>query len=357
MSLIEKYRKKIADLKKTKRERQAKKRLRRLQQKNSVEKNLQKAGMYISKHKLSSKLFNIALVINIIISGFIIYFFSTNYGYPLTYVILMTVCLWILIFFGLLFIVYLTFYLFLDLKILQRKLDIEEVLPDFLQLTSANIRGGMPIDKALWFAVRPRFGVLAKEIEIVAKEVISGEELSDSLQKFADKYSSDIVKRSINLMIEGLEAGGEVGDLLNKISTDIQEARIMRKEMSADVMTYVIFISFASVIAAPLLMALSYNLLSIIYLVIGKVAVGGGAMAAANMPIQISKVSVQPSDFMIFSIVILTITAFFSSLIVAIIQKGSISQGLKYIPAFIFVTISIFLVMSKVFSAIMSGFF
>lgn len=356
MKFFEEFKKRRENMIRLRNVRLAKKKIKQLK-KSYVEGHMRKAGLYVSKYKLFSKLFNISLAINLLISGFLIYFFSTNYGYPVIYVITMTFFLWLILFFWLLLVVYLLFYLFLDFKIFKRKLEMEEVLPDFLQLTAANVRAGMPIDKALWFAVRPRFGVLAKEIEMVAKEVMSGEGLNDSLQKFADKYNSDLVKRSINLMIEGIEAGGEIGDLLNKISSDIQEARIMRKEMTADVMTYVIFISFAAIVAAPLLMALSYNLLNVIYLILGKVAIGGGASAGANMPIQISKVSVQPSDFKIFALVTLTTTAFFSSLIVAIIQKGSVTQGLKYIPSFVCITIALFLVMSEVFKFMLAGFF
>jgi len=356
MKFLEEYKRRLERQRKSNKLKKEKDRIRKLHKSSFLEKHMQKAGMYISKYKLFNRLFNASLIINLIISVFLIYFFSTNYGYPVIYVIIITFFLWLIIFFGLLLIVYLMFYLFLDFKIFQRRLDIEEVLPDFLQLTSANIRAGMPIDKALWFAVRPRFGVLAKEIETVAKETISGSELNESLQRFADKYNSDLVKRSINLMIEGIEAGGEIGCLLDKISSDIQEARIMRKEMTADVMAYVIFISFASIVAAPLLMALSLNLLQIITTIIGKVSITGAA-SSVNMPIQISKVSVDPTDFKIFALTTLTMTAFFSSIIVAIIQKGSIKEGLKYIPAFMGVTIILFLIMAKVFGVLLSGFF
>lgn len=349
MKFIERY-------KRRRKEKLAKKVLRAKQRKSFLEKHMQKAGIYIGKYKVFNRLFNICLVLNLAISIFLMYFFSTNYGYPLLYVFLIISFLWFIIFFGLLLVVYLMFYLFLDFKIFKRRLDIEEVLPDFLQLTSANIRAGMPIDKALWFAVRPRFGVLAKEVELVAKEVMSGEELNNSLQRFADKYNSDLVKRSMNLMIEGLEAGGEVGDLLDKISSDIQESRIMRKEMTADVMAYVIFISFASIVAAPLLMALSHQLLQIVTSIIGRVNFTGVA-SMANMPVSITKVSVSPADFKIFALTTLSITAFFSSIIVAIIQKGNIKEGLKYIPAYIGITIILFLVTSKLFGIVLSGFF
>ena len=69
----------------------------------------------------------------------------------------------------------------------------------------------MTIDKALWYAVRPKFGVLANEIETVAKETMKGEDLKIALQKFADKYDSILLKRSISLLSEGIDAGGEIG--------------------------------------------------------------------------------------------------------------------------------------------------
>lgn len=357
MTFLENFKRGLERQKRLKKLRKEKKKVRQIHKTGFLEKHMQKAGLYIGKHELFNRLFNVALIVNLLISVFLIYFFSTNYGYPIIFVVILTLLLWLVIFFGLLLIVYLMFYFFLDFKIFQRRLDIEDVLPDFLQLTSANIRAGMPIDKALWFAVRPRFGVLAKEIEMVAKETISGNDLNESLQKFADKYNSDLVKRSINLMIEGLEAGGEVGNLLDKISTDIQEARLMRKEMTADVMAYVIFISFASIVAAPLLMALSLNLLDIITTIMGKIDLGGAAAAGANVPMQISQVSVSPSDFKIFALTTLTMTAFFSSIIVAIIQKGNVKEGFKYIPIFMGITVVLFLIMSKVFGILLSGFF
>ena len=55
-------------------------------------------------------------------------------------------------------------YAYLVLRIEDRKNKIEAVLPDFLQLASANVRAGMPIDRALWFAARPEFGLLSQEV-------------------------------------------------------------------------------------------------------------------------------------------------------------------------------------------------
>ena len=272
---------------------------------------------------------------------------------PVLYVLFVMTLVWILIFIGVVFFVWLMFYFMLDFKIFQRKVSIEEVLADFLQLTSANIRAGMPIDKALWFSVRPRFGVLANEVEIVAKETISGKDLEDALTDFTKKYNSNLLTRSINLLIEGIKAGGEVGDLLNSISANISESRLMKKEMAANVTTYVIFITFATTIAAPVLFALAQQLLHIISNLASTmerpVGISGGFSTA------FSTLTIQPMDFRIFSIAMLTITSFFSASIIAIIKRGSIKGGFKYIPTFIIVALIIFYVASFVLEGMLGG--
>lgn len=318
---------------------------------------LLKAGVRFDQHMISRSIFNFAILLNIIISVYLLYFFATTKEYSLFTVIMTMIGLWLVIFFVLLFLLWLVFFIFLDLKTFHRKLSIEEVLPDYLQLTSANIRAGMPIDKALWYAVRPRFGVLANEIEIVAKETTAGMDLETALINFTNKYDSDILKRSILLLIEGIHAGGEVGDLLNKISSNIQESRIMRKEMAANVTTYTIFISFATVLAAPALFALSYQLLTIIQTISASIDIpsAGGRGFASGLVFQ--SLAILPSDFNMFAMFSLTMTATFSAMIIATIKKGNIKEGAKYIPTFIFVSLILYLVFRNILSGFLAGFF
>ncbi|MBI5398070.1 type II secretion system F family protein, partial [Candidatus Woesearchaeota archaeon] len=173
------------------------------------------AGIRVDSHKVSKIIFNICVALNLLYSFYLIYNFSTSLGYTLAYVMVIMAIVWFLLFFIVLFLLFLGFHLILDLKIMHRQVTIEEVLPDYLQLVSANIRAGVPIDQAMWLAVRPRFGILAKEIEHVAKQTMSGIDLEMALQEFGNKYNSAVLRRSISLLIEGMHAGGEVGDLLN----------------------------------------------------------------------------------------------------------------------------------------------
>lgn len=287
--------------------------------------------------------------------AFICYYILSLYGFNIFFF------LYVLIVYGAIalassfILVWVGFYVYLDLKIYKRKVEIEKVLPDFLQLTASNIKSGMPIDRALWHAIRPRFGVLAFEIEVVAKETITGMDLEEALKRFGDKYDSMTLKRAISLIIEGLKSGGEIGDLLNRISTDIQDSQILRKEMAANLTTYVIFITFATIVAAPFLFGLANQLLVIVQEVTGNIDTPG--QSSADIGVSVSASSLTSADFKVFAVLMLGVTSFFSSLIIATIKKGDIKAGLKYIPIFILVTVALFLLSSWGLGKMFQGMF
>lgn len=346
-----KKRREIYKLKKKKEK--EKKRLQRKRHKLSY--FLTKAGIFVDARKVSKRVFNIAIALNIMISAYLIYYFSTNMGYQLTYIILIIVGLWIFAFAVILFVLWMLLYVILDFKMMKRRLELEAVLPDFLQLTAANIKAGMPVDQALWYAVRPRFGILANEIELVAKETMSGEELDDALRKFSEKYDSTTLRRAISLIIEGIRAGGEIAELVMKISSDIQETKIMKKEMAASVTTYVIFIGFATVLASPFLFGLAGQLISIVKDLAGSMDMS--SVAGSQLGISITGGGLKLQDFKIFSVVMLTVTSFFSAAIISTIQKGNIKEGIKFIPIFIITTLALYFIVSWGMARIFSGIF
>lgn len=260
-------------------------------------------------------------------------------------------------FIALFLITYVLIFAYLDIKIYQRTQQIEEVLADFLQLTSANISAGMTIDRALWLAVRPRFGVLAKEIEEIAKATAAGEDLEKALMNFSKKYNSRLLKESVNLLIAGIEAGGEIGELLDKIATNIQETKLMRKEIGASVTAYSIFITAASILAAPFLFALSIELLGIVKSIASSIAPAASDISTGAISFNIKTDGLTQDDFRIFSYFLLSITAFFSAAITSVIKTGNIKSGIKKIPIFVAVSLGLFTLASLLFQSLFSGFF
>jgi len=316
---------------------------------------LEKAGLEgVDAKQATKNIFRISIVIGIIIS-IVIIILAAAFKTGLLSLLVILLGFWLTAFFLLLGIIWSVYLFYLDMKIFRRTKAVEEVFPDFLQLTSANISAGMPVDKALWYAVRPGFGVLAKEIENVAKNTMAGEDLSVALTTFSKKYDSKVIQRSISLLLEGMAAGGEMADLLNKISLNIEEEKILQKEMAASVTTYVIFITFATIVAAPILFALANQLLAIIKEITSKL---GNSMKTSSsfFSIGFSGDTIKGSDFMIFAYLMLIISAVSSACIVSVIKKGRVKDGLKSIPLYIIVSVVLYTLASLIISSIFKGF-
>ena len=348
--------KRIDFLKKTYKKAQQKK-LKAQERKQKIRNYLERAGLEVSTQKLSKTFFNIAVLINLSISGYLIYYFSVTYGITWDTVVASMIVLWIFVFVILIFALWIMFYLAVDLKIFRRKVDIEEVLPDFLQLTASNINAGMTIDRALWYAIRPRFGVLAKEIEVVAKETMSGTDLKTALEKFVARYDSVTLKRSISMLNEGIEAGGKIGDLLNKIATNIQEQKSMLREMSANVTTYAIFITFSTLVAAPFLFGMSGVLIEVVHNISSVFGTTTNVAISSGLPLTFSGSGVSQADFRIFTIASLIISSLFSAMMISIIKKGNVKSGVKYIPVFMFVSLTLYLITEGLAGKLLGLFF
>ena len=242
------------------------------------------------------------------------------------------------------------------IKKVKRKNEIENVLADYLQIVAANLNAGMPIDQALWYAVRERFGVLAEEIELLAKKVMGGVDLEAALLEFGKSYDSDLLDKSVILLIEGLKSGGELSSLVNNIAWNIKETQLLEKEIAAETTTYSVFIIFASLFAAPALYSLAHRIILIMGSVIGKIDTGSLTGITTPLPLSLSSQAITSGDFKVFAIVNLVLTAAISAMIISKIKKGGIKPGLRLIPFFIAIAVILFLLLIVILNGLFKGF-
>ena len=161
-----------------------------------------KAGFNEVPYKFFGLLFYISAFMTTMI--FIILIFPYLKRFSPVEVYLYSFLSWFLIqlFFAVIFILLVYFYL--DLRIYIRTKKMEEQLPDFLQVVAANLRGGLTFERALWAAIKPRFGVLGSEMAKASKKVMTGYEVGKALTELSDKYDSLMLKRTVDLMISEL---------------------------------------------------------------------------------------------------------------------------------------------------------
>jgi len=239
--------------------------------------------------------------------------------------------------------------------------EIEKILPDALQLMGANIRAGMTIDRAIWLSARPEFGVFEDEIKRVGAKTVAGKPIEKALMEMTKRIKSDILEKTVKLIIEGIAAGGEIANLMEEIANNIRVTRSLKKEIKSSVVTYSIFILFAAVIGAPALFSIGLFFVETMTKlwtpeVLGGVEAGSG-FAGGGFFSKATGPQVTPTQLFWFAIASLMVMTFFGSLIIGLIQSGKEKIGLKFIPLLMSGAIIVFFVVHFVISLIFGGFF
>jgi flagellar protein FlaJ len=228
----------------------------------------------------------------------------------------------------------------------------ESVLPDALQLMSANIRSGLTPDKALLFSARPEFGVLEKEIKLAAAKAIAGEALEDALISLGNKIKSKIIGRTFNLIVEGMRKGGEIASLLEQTAEDIRELKLLKKEIAAQVGMYAIFIFIAVGFASPLLFAFSSHLVETMSNIGSKLKIGEASGYATFGSLKLGVVKVSSEFIRSYCLLTLIFSSIFGSLLIGLLQEGKEKAGIKYIPLLLLINFTIYFAAKFILSSI-----
>lgn len=245
-------------------------------------------------------------------------------------------------------------YLGVNLKADARGGEVATVLPDALKLMAANLRAGLPMDKALFLSIREEFGPLNDEIRRVYSEVTAGEPLNEALLKIKERLKSRPLELSINIINHGLRAGGMMESSLDKIADTLREREFIRKEISSSVMTTTVLILFAVSIGAPLLYAISSFFVSVMgdNMMVPPSAGKAGELAG---PLAMSGISISAEFLTRYSLASLSVIAVVGSLIAGLINAGKVREGFKYIPFTGALSITLYLITKIILNDLFGG--
>ena len=315
------------------------KRILKKEQMDKIEQHLKYADITISVYKFIWA--NISLVL--LLSAAAGFFAYVNYG--MIYAIIGVV--------GAGFIYYSAMTSWVSMMESQRARYAEKILPDILLILASNLRSGITPEEAFTLSSRPEFGFLADKIKKASKYLATGTKVQDAFSYIAKDINSKLFEQTIDMLIVGLNCGGELASLLENIANDIKDTAFIRKEVRSTILVYAIFIFMAACLIAPLLYAVSIQLASILSKLSHTIAVQFVAKKAVAINLAPTNIS---SEFLIkFAYVNLVITTTFGALIFALINKGNEKYGLKYIPFFVGIALTLFYVTSIVLKAFFGG--
>jgi Flp pilus assembly protein TadB len=245
-------------------------------------------------------------------------------------------------------IIFVLIFIILSMMADKRAEAVDQVLPDILQIVSVNMVAGMTPYNSLLVAARPEFGPLAEEIHKAVQDTLSGKPLIASLEEMATRVRSDKLRRCVKLMVQGMNSGGELSTVLQEIAKDIRYMQNLEKEMKANTTGFSMFILFAIVIGAPLLLGVSITFVEIFSAIFATIDVGSMGEAAQASMISLEGLSITPDFFWMYAVFVLTISGFFGGLMIGVLQSGKMSSGITTGPALAVVAVLIFIVLHRV---------
>ena len=248
-------------------------------------------------------------------------------------------------------------YMVLQYLIDKRKTELEQMLPDYFQIASANLRSGIALDRALLLAARPEFKFLTEDVKEMSRKILGGETLDASLTEFSNKYRSYQLQHSVRMMIEAVKYGGAMADLLDQLSKDMRNQQLMQKEVSGQLLMYSIFIAFAGLIAAPLLYGLTSQMIVVTDTVWkGILAQNPGGLPTTGVSfLKPSPPKISPGVYEDFSIIAIMIITGFASLIMSAISSGSAIKGIRYLPVFVAGGFAVYLIVQHVIGLVFTS--
>ena len=207
----------------------------------------------------------------------------------------------------------------------------EEMFLEFARSLVESVKTGIPISRSIINVRSKSFGVLNPNIKKLANQISMGIPLSIALRTFSKDVDSRTISRSLTLIGQAEQAGGDIGRILEDVAGAVSTSDKIKKERKAAVSTlvvqgYIIFFVFIVII-----LVMQFKIIPIIEGIsnigggIGGIGgIGGGAGgAAAGGGLNSQELS---SSFLY----LLLIQGLFSGLTIGKLAEGNIKAGVKH---------------------------
>lgn len=201
----------------------------------------------------------------------------------------------------------------------------EDAFPDLLRDLAQAKRAGLSLIDAVSLTTEGDYGALTEGMRRIAIQLTWGIPFEETLQMFAKRYPTRIIKRSIEMIIEGYKTGGEVGEVLKIAADDVMELKSLEKRRTADMSPYVMVCYVTFFVFLGVLLVLYHSFIPTM-VEAGEAVAEAGAYGRSGVIIR--GVNVETLKMLFFHCGI--IQGISSGLVAGKLGEGRIIAGLKH---------------------------
>jgi flagellar protein FlaJ len=212
---------------------------------------------------------------------------------------------------------------------------LEAEFPALIRDISLSVKSGMTIKEAMSAAAGGQYGALTKAVKQIDNKISWGISFDDALLQFAKKYPTVLIRRTVFTLIEASKMGGELGEILAGIATDVEETKALEKRRNSETKPYIMVCYISYFVFLAVIMIMSY-----VFLPMMKQA--SEASSGAALPSGMGQFAVSDTDLAQYNMLFfhaLVIQGFFTGIVTGKMGEGKVVAGLKHSVFFIIIAV------------------
>jgi len=208
-----------------------------------------------------------------------------------------------------------------------REKEKESMFLEFTRNLSENVRAGTPISRSILQIRNKDFGSLSPHVKKLANQIAIGISVRQAFKVFAADINNRVIARSIALITEAEESGGDIALILESTAKSVSEIEDINKERRSStynlvVQGYVIFIIFLII-----MLVVQLEFIPLMLKTVAEAGVGGGDLGGFA---KLNTTSAFTSSMDTMFIVLILIQGFFAGLVIGKLSEGSVKAGIKH---------------------------
>ena len=212
---------------------------------------------------------------------------------------------------------------------------LEAEFPAMVRDISLSVKSGMTLEGAMSIAARGHYGALTPAIKQIDNMMSWGVSFEDALLHFAKKYPTPLIRRTIYTLIEAFRMGGQLGEVLEGVATDVEETKALEKRRSSETKPYLLVCYVSYFVFLAVILVMSYVFLPMMKEA-AEIATGEA------LPGGMGQFAVSEEDLALYNMLFfhaLVIQGLFAGIITGKIGEGKAVAGLKHSVFFIVVAV------------------
>lgn len=206
-----------------------------------------------------------------------------------------------------------------------RQKEIELKFLEFIRNLVENVRSGVSIPKSIIQVSNEDYGALTPYIKKLANQIQWGIPIHAAFTNFGNDTGNRVIKRSISIVIEAEESGGDIASVLESVSESVVAIKKMKEERRASaysqiVQGYIIFFVFIVIMLIlilwlfPKLMEMSGSMQS------GLGGLGGGMIGKGE--------TLTEQELGRLFLILILVQGFFAGVMIGKFSEGTLKEGL-----------------------------